>query len=447
LPRPLRGGNEANIEERKLTTHPNPAEMPAAVCIRYVLTVVILIAMLWHPGRANANTDEAVTPMFSFSGFGTAGVVHSNEDHADFVASGLNPNGAGYSEKWSPDIDSRIGAQLNAHFTSRISAVLQVVSEQNFDDTFTPHVEWASIKYQFMPDVSVRVGRIVLPIFMLSDSREVGYASTSVRPAVEVYGLLPLTNSDGADASFRVRVGDFVNTFVGTYGNTSFRVPGGSSAEASHAWVIADTLEYGAATLHIGYLQTVFDLDVTKLYALFDGLREFGPQGNALAAKYDVDDKLARLIAVGGMYDPGSWLVRGEWVKKDSHSALGKSTSWYALGGYRLAKFTPYLNYAQAKADSNTSDPGLTVSAFPPDLAVTATALNGGLNSLLGTIAVQRTMSVGTRWDFMRNVDLKLQYDHISLGAGSAGTLINVQPDFRPGGTVNLFSVAVDFVW
>ena len=37
--------------------------------------------------------------------------------------------------------------------------------------------------------------------------------------------------------------------------------------------------------------------------------------------------------------------------------------------------------------------------------------------------------------------------DHMRLGPGSQGTLINAQPGFRPGGTVNLFSVAVDFVF
>jgi hypothetical protein len=44
-------------------------------------------------------------------------------------------------------------------------------------------------------------------------------------------------------------------------------------------------------------------------------------------------------------------------------------------------------------------------------------------------------------------VDLKLQYEHISLGAGSAGTLTNVQPGFQPGGALNVFSAAVDFVF
>jgi hypothetical protein len=47
----------------------------------------------------------------------------------------------------------------------------------------------------------------------------------------------------------------------------------------------------------------------------------------------------------------------------------------------------------------------------------------------------------------VKNVDLKLQYDHTDLGAGSPGTLLNIQPGFRPGGTVNLVSIAVDFLW
>jgi hypothetical protein len=47
----------------------------------------------------------------------------------------------------------------------------------------------------------------------------------------------------------------------------------------------------------------------------------------------------------------------------------------------------------------------------------------------------------------MKNIDLKLQFDHINLGKGSAGTLINIEPGFQRGGTVNLLSISMDFVW
>jgi hypothetical protein len=84
---------------------------------------------------------------------------------------------------------------------------------------------------------------------------------------------------------------------------------------------------------------------------------------------------------------------------------------------------------------------------LPPYLAGPATGLNAALNATLAKQAVQNTISVGSRWDVMKNIDLKMQYDHIDLGAGSAGTLVNVQPGFQGGGTVNLFSIAIDFVW
>jgi hypothetical protein len=42
-------------------------------------------------------------------------------------------------------------------------------------------------------------------------------------------------------------------------------------------------------------------------------------------------------------------------------------------------------------------------------------------------------MSIGARWDVIKNVDFKAQYDHMRIGAGSPGTLINLQPGFVPG--------------
>jgi hypothetical protein len=96
---------------------------------------------------------------------------------------------------------------------------------------------------------------------------------------------------------------------------------------------------------------------------------------------------------------------------------------------------------------ASSSATGLNVSALPPNLAGTAAALNAGLNQILVARPVQRTLAAGVRWDFAKNFDLKLQYDHTRLGPGSPGTLINLQPGFRPGGTVNLFSAVVDFVF
>jgi hypothetical protein len=42
---------------------------------------------------------------------------------------------------------------------------------------------------------------------------------------------------------------------------------------------------------------------------------------------------------------------------------------------------------------------------------------------------------------------LKAQYDHVDLDEKSAGRFGNVQPAFQRGGSVNLFSLALDFVF
>src|SRR3984885_6249460 len=217
------------------------------------LKAIILAGLLWIPAAAGAAGADPGASMFSLSGFGTLGLVHSSEDNADFTANLLQPNGAGYTHAWSPDVDSRLGAQVIAHFTPQLSAMLQVISEQNYDNTYKPHVEWANIAFQPTPEFSVRVGRIVLPTFLLSDTRKVGFANPWVRPPVELYGLSPIFDSDGADASYKMHLGEVTNTLVSTYGKTDFAPPQGGTFKVKHLWVIADTMEYGALTLHMEY--------------------------------------------------------------------------------------------------------------------------------------------------------------------------------------------------
>ncbi len=59
----------------------------------------------------------------------------------------------------------------------------------------------------------------------------------------------------------------------------------------------------------------------------------------------------------------------------------------------------------------------------------------------------QSTVSLGVRWDFMKNAAAKLQYDRVKVPARSVGTFTNVQPAFLNGSTVNLISATVDFIF
>jgi hypothetical protein len=322
---------------------------------------------------------------------------------------------------------------------------VQIVSEQRADGTYTPHVEWANLKYQFTPEFYVRVGRIAMPSFLVADYRKVGYANPWVRPPLEVYSLIPVTTNDGADASYRLVAGDFANTLQVTYGQSDIEEKSGVVDTARRVWGVTGTVERGALTVRAAYQHG--NVTVRSINPLFTGFRQFGPPGIALADKYDSDARPFDFVGAGVLYDAGRWFATGEWGMTESHSAIGKRSAWYAGGGYRFGKITPTLTYSDAKLDSNSSDPGLNAAFFPPEYGPAIAGLNAGLNAVLRAPPVQHTISVGVRWDFMKDVDLKVQYDHIRLGADSAGTLVNVQPAFQPGGSVNVFSAALDFVF
>jgi hypothetical protein len=391
-----------------------------------------------------AHADDAAGPVFSFSGFGTLGVVHSSERNADFTSSFFKPDGAGRTRSWSADVDSLFAAQLEAKLGPHWSSTLQLVSAQRYDGTYTPAVEWANIKYDFTTDVFVRVGRVVMPSFLASPYRNVGYASNWARPPIEVYGMVPITKNDGADVSWRMHSGDLVNTVQAVYGGLAYQVPGNTRDRAKQQAGLFDTLEYGPLALHAAYHQAHLVIDGPR--GLFDAFRAFGPPGNAIADKYDCNGKLIPFLSAGAAYDAGEWYVQGEWSRTNSHCFIGRRTGWYATGGVRIGKFTPYAIYARAMAD-NLSDPGVDPAALPPPLAGPAIGLNAALNGILAGKIVQHTISLGARWDFARRAALIVQADHTSIGAGSHSNLINIGPGYRPGGRFTVFSAAFEFLF
>jgi hypothetical protein len=403
----------------------------------------LALAILLHAAPVLALEPPAI----NFSGFGTLGVVHSEERRGDYLVDLFRPEGAGFSQRWSPEVDSRFGLQATATWGTRLSAVVQVLSRQRYDDTFTPAVEWANVRYQATPDLAVRAGRIVLPMFLVTDTRFVGYANPWVRPPVEVYSLVPISNSDGIDASYRLAFGGMGHTLQASLGRTEPRLPGDGAdkAFARDLLVLVDTVESGFLTARLTLGQA--SLTVPAVDRQLNAFRQLGSQGEAIAARNTVVDREVWFMGIGASYDPGPWFVTAEWAKFDTRSILGAKRSWYVSGGRRLGAFTPYATYART-ADTNVrSDPGFNLAALPPALRATAAALNVALSRSLSAPSGQETWTLGVRWEFSRSAALKLQYDHVRLAPGSSGAFDPKAPGFPSGGRIGLFSAAVDCVF
>lgn len=403
---------------------------------------LLLVVSAHAHARADGGEDG---PEWTFGGFGSVGLVHSSERQADYTANVLNPGDAGFSRRWSPNVDSRLGGQIAVDLDDRWSAVLQVVAERSLTASYRPQVEWANVSYQATPDLKVRVGRIALPIFLVGDARKASYALPWVRPPVEMYAGIPVSNSDGIDASYRWRVGGFNNVTQVFYGHTRIKTSDSSEARANALSGLSNTLTSNALTLRASVLTTSLSLDLAR--PLFDAFRQFGAQGVALADHYDVKAKRGTAGSVGLSYDPGAWFVMTEISRFNAHSFVGDKTAWYASAGYRLGDVTPYATYASTKSNRPTVDAGLPLAGLPAPLAGAARQLNAGLALLLDAVPVQHTVSLGARWDLAPGRALTLQYDRLLPQGGSNGTLRNVQPGFRSGVPAHVVSAMLDFVF
>jgi hypothetical protein len=428
-------------------------------CVVYGL---VLGAILSFPAGVRAAGEDPSASMFSLHGFGTLGVVYSDARDADFVGSPFQPNGAGYSQAIAPGVDSKVGLQLGAQFTGKLSAIVQVVSQHLYDNTWRPQLEWANLNYKFMPEFSIRLGRSVAAPFLVSDTALVGYTYTWIRPPPELYGELPVSNLDGLAVTYVLRSAAVEQTLSVSYGQTTVKFQDGGEVSARKFLQASDAAEIGFLTLRIGYTSLRATAEVPGLDMLFAGLGQFGSaasdagfpatgtQATALAAAYTPWAHSAfafSMETVGVSYDPGHWLLMSEWARTASDGLLANATSWYFMGGERFGKFLPYLTIGHISSGRN-GEPGITSAGLPPPLAAAATALDSGLTAGLRPFAPsQGSVSAGVRWDVTKGIDLKLQFDRLRLDENSAGRLANAQPGFQAGPDVNAFSLAMDFVF
>jgi len=403
--------------------------------------------------------DEINWPELTVHGFGTLGATHSSQDDVDYVGNFFQPDGAGYSETVAFSVDSKLGLQLNAKINDRLSAVIQMVSQYQYDGSYDPRTEWAFFSYDLTPAFTIRVGRIVAPTFMESETRLVGYTYPWMRPPQELYDVNPITNKDGIDFMYQRASGETIHTLQASYGSTFKRFSGNSEADVSNALHLVYGLQYRATSLRVSY--TSMDLDIRSPFFndLFDGFRDFGAntpgaagqQASYIDNQFRSDDSEYTIFALGASHSVGNWLIRGEWTSTDINRATFVSdlTAWYFTAGYRLGSVMPFVTVAHVKPDK-LSTPDIPLNGLSTAQAQTAMALNANLDIPVNAFAFhQESITAGLRWDALDRVALKVQLQHLRTesGSGSSGRLVNPRPSFEPGDSANLLSLSMDFVF
>ncbi|MFG6456771.1 hypothetical protein [Roseateles sp. BYS96W] len=391
-----------------------------------------LLPLLLALGAGGASAADG---MFSLSGFGTLGVVRTSTDDAQYALFGQV---RGADKDPSAEVDTKLGVQLGAKFSPMFSGTVQVLTKSNGKGNFNPGIEWAFLKAQVTPGLSLRAGRMGAPFFAVSDFRDVGFANTALRPPTDVYNQVPVSHFDGADASYQA------NTSMGTLTGQLF---GGKASDTSQRYKVDvkamvgfnTTLETDfGLTLRLGYARGKLTVGNAALNSLVTTLRAtpFASVGDQL----DPNESRSTFSGLGLTWDQGEWVVSAEYTQRRIKTFLADTDGWYVLVGHRFGTLTPYVTVSEAKTvDTHVNN---TIPTATAQLAALKLAVDGLVDSQRHS---QKTVALGARWDFVRNFALKAQWEHIR--PDGRGYFIVPTANWGNGKTVNVLSVAVDTVF
>ena len=395
--------------------------------------------------------DSFAFPAVTISGFGTLAVTRTDTDSAQFA----RPNqAAGASKSFRTGVDSNLGLQGSANLNSWLSATAQGLVRKDGEDDFGAELSWAFLKGKVNDNFSVRVGRMGLPVFMISDYRNVGFANFMLRPPAEVYAQVPINNIDGIDTTWQQSFGDTTVSAQLAIGRAKNDIS--SSARPLHLEttnLVALNLvaEHGPVNIRFGRADGKLTLnDSPSLNTLLSGLRAAGTGYRlsalgTLADNLALDHKKASFTSAGATMDWNNIVVQTEYAKRKTDSYVNDTDSWYFMAGYRFGHVLPYFNHAETKSVGRVSNsvPTACPAGYPAACTPTIRALSAGVD-VLSTPVRQSTDTIGVRWDFHSSLALKAQVDRVRP-SGNAGLLLRPTPGVT--GPVTVGAVALDFVF
>jgi hypothetical protein len=404
-----------------------------------VAILFICSALLLGSSAVRAQVNEE---RFTLRGFGTLGVTTHDADGIEFRRNVGQARGV-ESGDFGPQGDSLAGLQFSVNMAERFDAVFQGVTRLNADGDWSPRLTQAFLRYS--PDESfvIRAGRFGYDIYLLAESRQVGYSYLAVRPSQDFYGLVTNDEVDGIDVAWTGRIGrGLVKARVfGGAGSDETAFADGSKWEG-HSDVVGVSLDYShrSLTARAAMLQVSYGVNA-ELRGLGDFLVGTGaPQSVSLGEDLASSNQTSQGVQLGLAYDNGPFQAQLLYGHIISDSIAGPNVDAYlAQFGYRLDAFTPYVSFATSKDREPLRATGL------PELPELAPVIEAVRMLQQNMRATQHSTSLGVRWDLSSHWAFKMQADYTSI----EDSALNF--DRRPPGSgkahMTVLTANLDFVF
>lgn len=340
---------------------------------------------------------------FNISGFLTTGFTNASPtDIADQTIT--------IDDDTSFDTDSILGLQTNFRLTDRADVTAQLTAKglEDFDLT----ADWAFLRYQVTDRTTFRAGKLRLPLYLFSESLEVGFSYPWIRPPQEVYQV-PIFNYEGIDSVFTLPVNDWVHKvqiFLGedtgeTYDTNIF--VGGNITSFYDAW-----------TFRLSAYR--YDLKLED--------SQFVPDGQFNDNKY---------FTFATSFDDGNWLFISEissfQVGQKENLFFRSTDAGYLTVGKYMGKVLPHFTFAKTYSKDEPDN-----SPFDPDPSnFTGQSITLGLR-----YGLAESSSIKAEWTRYSDMDdtasiwNRIRFEEIPFGNGAEGI-----------DQINVYSIAIDTVF
>lgn len=414
--------------------------------LRPLLALLILNGILGQTAHAYDLDDNV-----RIEGFGTLGAFHADDPIGSVHADPRQKTGSTNDTRL--DADTLLAVQTTINPTGPVKGVMQLVSKQDAYGSIWPKIEWAYLGWDINSSLNVKAGRVVAPVFMTSETRNVAFAQIMARPMNTMYQMNPITNANGVNFKWNTRLGDNELGLEGVAGKSSVTNIT-AKYEAKRLYGLAARYTQGPWTIRAGVTDIKADVTLNAtLTAQVAALKASAACTNCSAVLNErlvLTDAKARIQTIGALYDDDTYLFQAEFASRPGNSILvPDAKGWYAMFGKRIDAWTPYVMLGQFKVSEG--DLGLLPAA--PAAAPTIQFYN---DSFVGLGRGDRKqIGAGVRWDFAPKYALKFQWDqykvsHPTYGTNPALSYAIPAPPATPStfdGKVNSLTLNLDFIF
>lgn len=311
----------------------------------------------------------------------------------------------GYDDSFSFSDESLFAIQISGDINDKMTATGQLVAKGSND--YEAEFEWAYITYQATDNLSVSAGRLRLPLFRYSASKDVGYSYHWVSAPRAVYDVA-FNNLEGFRLDYNDYAGDWEYGFqlaAGTI-NSTIDVSDGQGGE--------ETVDYNAKNAVVLTAEATYEWFKIRAVA-GRGTSDFQPNvlettfaqlPANIADSLRIDEDTSTFYGLGVEVDQFDWFVSAEVTEVDVEDSFSpKDTAYYVTAGIRTGKFTPSITYEVL--DGNADDPRFLdqVAALPePFQAPVGAAVVGIQQAFADEYSL---VTLGLRYDMDTNVALK----------------------------------------